>query len=207
MYTLYTYPFSQHARRVVALLDAAGLEYRSIHIALDKGEQLSDSFRAINPDHAVPVLVDQELVISESNAILRWLCTRHALETWYPNDPTLHAATEQWLDWCQTRLGSAVTDVVLNTVFLGEDGDMDAAARGHKTLEALIPRLENRLAYRPWIAGTETPTIADLALGTTVTHLALANALPQTPAITAWLNRLMKIEAFAKAMPPVPAEA
>jgi glutathione S-transferase len=207
MYTLYSHPFSQHSRRVVALLEEADLPYETRIVDLGQAEHLSPQFLAVNPNHQVPTLIGEGVRIHESGAILRWLCTKHDLADWYPVRLAERAETEQWLEWTQSRLQSTVVDIVLNTVFLGADGDKDAIQRGHKAMVELTAILEASLDGRTWIAGTRLPSIADLALGTNITHLGLAGAAPTTPNISAWIERVKAIPGFAKAMPPQMATA
>jgi glutathione S-transferase len=45
------------------------------------------------------------------------------------------------------------------------------------------------------------PTIADLAVGSSIAQLAFAHAVPTEPAIGAWLQRVAAIEGVAKSMP------
>src|SRR5687767_15429310 len=123
MYTLFHSPYSQHARRVVSLMIEAGLEYRLRHVAMEKAEHLSPEYLAVNPNHQVPTLLDGDLKIHESNAILRFLCNRHALESWYPTDSRMRAKVDQWLDWTQCRFVPTMRDIVPNEVFLGDKGD------------------------------------------------------------------------------------
>lgn len=202
MYTLYNHPISQHARRVVALLESAQLPYESRFVDLGAAEHLSPHFLAINPNHQVPTLVDGDIKLHESGAILRWLCTKHDLTTWYPVELTERAEVEQWLEWTQSRLQTPVVEIVFNTLFAGENADKTAIARGKKTMIELTEILEDTLEGRTWIAGGAHPTIADLALGTNITHLDLAGAQPQTPNIQGWIKRVMALPGFAKAMPP-----
>src|SRR5688572_21521856 len=143
MYVLYHFPYSQHARRVVSLLEEAGLQYELRHVDMGKGEHVSPAYLAINPNHQVPTLLDGDIKIHESNAILRYLCVKHALENWYPADLRARAAVEQWLDWNQCRLSPAVVDIVLNSVFLGDRGDAAAIERGRLKLRELEPILES----------------------------------------------------------------
>jgi glutathione S-transferase len=200
MYTLYSYPVSQHARRVIALLEIAGLKYQIEHVALEDWQHVSPEFLAINPNHQIPTLVDGEIKIHESNAILRYLCLKHGLTDWYPQGMAERAATEQWLDWCQCQLGWAVIDIVLNSVFLGEDGDQKAIERGQKKLAELRPILDDHLADRKFFIG-DKPTIVDLAIASNITHLAFANAMPTEKNILAWLDRVTSIEGFRKTIP------
>lgn len=187
MYLLYHSPFSQHARRVVALLEEAGLPYELRRVAMEKGEHMSPAYLAINPNHQVPTLIDGNLKLFESNAILRYLCHKHDLSDWHPADPARRAQVEQWLDWNQCRLSPAVIDIVFNKVFMGPKGDSQAIERGEARLAELAPILEAALADQPFLA-SDTPTIADLSVGSNVTQLGLAGAAPTSPAIQAWFG-------------------
>ena len=69
MYLLYHYPYSQHARRVVSLLEAAGLPYELRHVDMGKGEHLSAAYLAINPNGVVPALVHGSRSFIDSSVI------------------------------------------------------------------------------------------------------------------------------------------
>lgn len=202
MYILYTFPFSQHARRVLALLDAEALPYEARHVAMDRGEHLSEAYLEVNPNHQVPTLVDGDLTIHESTAILRYLCNRHGLETWYPSPPAIRAEVDQWTDWTQSRMQHAVVDVVFNSVFAPPHRrDTAAIERGKTRLAELAAIVETRLADRTWIAGTATPTIADLALASNISQLGLAGWRPATGQLKQWYARMCDLKAFADTLP------
>jgi len=200
MPTLYSHPISQHCRRVIALLDEAGIPFENRHVSLDEGEHMSPDYLAVNPNHQVPTLIDGDLVIHESNAILRYLCDKHELDTWYPRDIAARAATDQWLDWTQTRLGPATFFVVFNTVFAGDAGDPKAVETGHALLADLLPVLNDALATNTYLTG-DTPTIADIAAASNITHLALADAAPEHEHIVAWVRRVCRLPGFQKTLP------
>ena len=200
MYILYHFPYSQHARRVVSLLEAAGLPYELRHVDMAKGEHLSAAYLAINPNHQVPTLLDGDLVLHESNAILRYLCHQHGLSDWYPADPKHRARVEQWLDWNQSRLSPAVIDIVRNKVFLREKGDKDAIARGEAKLRELAPILEAGLQGDDFLTGAE-PTIADLSVASNLFQLGFAEAIPAGARIAAWYRRIGELDAFRKSLP------
>ena len=202
MYTLYHHPFSQNARRVVALLESVGLEYQLSHVALDKGEHLSQAFLAINPNHQIPVLIDGKVKLFESNAILRYLCTKHGLTDWYPDALATRARVDQWLDWNQCRLAPTVTAIVLNQVFLGDAGDKSAITRGEEKLIELAAILNAGLAEHDFIAGTQ-PTIADLSIASNISQLGFADAIPKGSNITNWYQRVCALEGVKKSLPQV----
>jgi glutathione S-transferase len=200
MYILYHFPYSQHARRVVSLLEAAALPYELRHVDMAKGEHLSVAYLAINPNHQVPTLLDGDLKLHESNAILRYLCHKHGLTEWYPGEPKHRARVDQWLDWNQSRLSPAVVDIVRNKVFLREKGDQDAIARGETRLRELGPILEDGLRTDDFLTGA-APTIADLSVGSNLFQLGFADAIPPGARIAAWYGRIGQLEAFRKSLP------
>ena len=200
MYTLYHFPYSQHARRVVSLLEAASLPYTLHHINMAQGEHLSAAYLAVNPNHQIPTLIDGDLKLHESNAILRYLCQKHGLTGWYPADLKRRALTDQWLDWNQCRLSPAVIDIVRNKVFLKDKGDRNAIARGEARLRELTPILEVGLQAQDFLTDA-TPTIADLSVASNLFQLGLADAIPPGERIAAWYNRINQLEAFRKSLP------
>jgi len=200
MYRLYHSPYSQHSRRVVSLLESESIPYEAQVIDLGADEHNSDAYLAINPNHQVPTLIDGDVRIHESNAILRYLCTKHGLTGWYPQDPATRADVEQWLDWNQSRLSSPVVDIVLNTVFMGEHGDKAAIRRGTQTLRELAPILGNRLADREYLAGSK-PTIADLSVASNLFQLGFADAIPVDSRISNWFARINGLPGFQASLP------
>lgn len=84
-------------------LNELGLPHEIKEINLFKGEHMSPEFKKINPMQGVPVLEDDGLVLSESNAILAYLGRKLKTSLW-PIDPKLEAAALQWLFFESTLL-------------------------------------------------------------------------------------------------------
>lgn len=200
MLKLYHNPYSQHVRRVAALLEEAGIPYEPVHVALDQGAHMAPDYLAVNPNHQVPTLIDGNVKIHESNAILRYVCHKHALKNWYPTDPAVRAVVDQWLDWNQARLSSPVIDIVLNKVFLGDNADHEAIARGEKKMLELSAILATALGDSDYLSG-DSPTIADLSVASNISQLQLADAVPNQPAIQHWYGRVCTIPGFEKTLP------
>jgi len=200
MYTLYHDPYSQHVRRVVSLLEIAGLDYKLQPVDLGKGEHLSPEYLTINPNHAVPTLLNGDIKIHESNAILRYLCFKHGLKEWYPDALAARAAVEQWLDWNQCNLSPSVVDIVVNKVFMGDKGDPAAIKRGEENMKELAMILDGGLKGRDFLAGAK-PTIADLSVASNIFQLGFADAMPTQSNIKNWYQRVSGIEGFQKSLP------
>ncbi|XP_038999796.1 glutathione S-transferase zeta class-like [Hibiscus syriacus] len=80
---LYSYWRSSCSFRIRIALNLKGLDYQYIPVNLLKGEQFSPEFQKLNPIGYVPVLVDGDVVISDSSAIFMYL------EEKYPQIPLL----------------------------------------------------------------------------------------------------------------------
>ncbi|KAJ6395008.1 hypothetical protein OIU77_024091 [Salix suchowensis] len=80
---LYSYWRSSCSQRVRIALNLKGLDYEYIPVNLLKGEQKNPDFLKLNPLGHVPALVDGEIVIADSFAILMYL------EEKYPQHPLL----------------------------------------------------------------------------------------------------------------------
>lgn len=201
MYKLYHSPLSQHARRVVSVLETGGIEYELVPVAIEKGAHMAPDFVAVNPNHQLPAMeVDGEILL-ESNAIMRFLCDEHGLDSWYPKGAKARAKVDQWLDWNQCRLMEPTTSLVINKALLGDNGDKDAIARAESKLVDVLGVLEEHLDGRDWVAA-DSPTIADLSIGSNVFQLGFAQVTPTTPHTAAWFSRVMELPGFKASLPP-----
>lgn len=197
---LYSDSLSPHCHRVLALLRAADIPYEIQPVDLGKGEYLAESFRAINPNRQVPSLEDGDIRIHESNAILRYLCRKHQLSQWYPQDLPALAKVEQWLDWNQCRLAPLMATIIMNRMFLGDQADLAAADRAEIELHNLLPILEDGLTHAEYLAA-DHPTIADLSIATNMTLLAFGNVYPENQLIRSWYDKVSSLKGYQTPQP------
>lgn len=85
---LYGYFRSSAAYRVRIALNLKGISYETVpvHLLKDGGQQFSESYKALNPTALVPTLVDGELAIGQSMAILEYLEETHPDPALLPAD-------------------------------------------------------------------------------------------------------------------------
>lgn len=90
---LYGYWRSSAAYRVrIALnLKAIDCQLISVHLVKNGGEQHQDDYVAMNPSHLVPTLVDADLVLNQSLAIIDYLDNKYSDVALYPSDIALKA--------------------------------------------------------------------------------------------------------------------
>ncbi len=88
MIQLYT-STTPNGRKISIALEELGLAYQVERIDLQAEEQFTDAFLALNPNHKIPVLVDDGQAIWESGAILLHLGEKYdSAGTILPKDPT-----------------------------------------------------------------------------------------------------------------------
>jgi len=90
---LYGYWRSTAAYRVRIALNLLGIQYQSISVHLVKGggEQHLPSYEELNPSHLVPTLVDGDLVLSQSLAIIEYLDECYGNNSLLPSNPAQKA--------------------------------------------------------------------------------------------------------------------
>ena len=193
---LYGFPLSGHAHRAALFLSLLGLPHEQITIDLASGAQKQPPFLALNPFGQVPVIDDGGTIIADSNAILVYLATRYADESWLPRDPVLSARVQRWLSVAAGQIASGPAAARLVTVF-GAPLDHDRA----KTIaDQLFAIMEPHLAGQPFLVG-DRPTIADVAGYSYIAHAPEGDvSLAPYPQIRAWLARIEQLPGFV-AMP------
>lgn len=93
MLKLYTYFRSSAAYRVRIALNLKNLGYEAIpvHLVKEGGQHLKAEYRRINPAGAVPALVDRDLSLSQSLAIIEYLDEAYPYPPLLPGDPAARA--------------------------------------------------------------------------------------------------------------------
>ncbi|PCJ15444.1 MAG: glutathione S-transferase [Gammaproteobacteria bacterium] len=191
--TLYRHPLSGNSHRVEALLSFLGLETHLVDVDLMAGEQRQPEFLALNPNGQVPVLVDGDVVLTESNAILVYLATKYDVNrNWLPTQPEAAAKVQQYLSLTANEIQNGPAAARLVTLF-GAGLDHQAVINAaHKTLGFINAQLR----HHDWLAGQE-PTLADIAVYAYVAHAPEGNvSLDAYPKILAWLTRFESLKGF-----------
>lgn len=189
---------SGNVQKIMFLAEQLGLDYeREDYGRLFENTQTAD-YLAMNPTAKVPTLVDGDLVIWESNTILRYLATKAGSDL-YPADPAVRTRIERWMDW---QLGALNPPYL--TVFKG--AKLDPAERGAgfdaaaKEIGTHLSILDGALDGQAWLAG-EAMSLADFCLGPIVPRcLNFPIDLPALSRLRDWQDRVAAMPAYAKAV-------
>jgi len=152
---------------VVAMaLRLIGVEHRIVTV----GEDVTEAeYLRINPAGTVPAMVDGDLVLFESVAILMYLADRHPEAGLAPAPGTAeHALYDRWLAYILANFMGAYYRWYHGEDMIEEE-HLDALKRGAiQNVNAIARRIESELGDRDWLLA-DGPTMPDLLLGNIAT--------------------------------------
>jgi glutathione S-transferase len=151
---LYHFPSPNPQKVTFAALEL-GLDCEKIPVNLAQGEQKKPEFLAVNPSGRVPVLVDGDLTLSESHAILAYLGDKTG-RLWPPSAAG-RATALQWLFFLSQHIMPAAGEVALRirAKVVGIPVDETVVAHGEQALTAVLPIVEGHLGSHKWFLGGE----------------------------------------------------
>lgn len=187
---------SHNVKKVAWLAEELDLDY----VRHDVGGQfgMDDAYRAKNPNALIPTIEDGEVVLWESNAILRYLAARYGGERWWPADPAARAMADRWMDW-QFTYARAQLPAFVNLIRRPEaERDMAAVAESAEAAARLMRIIDAQLATSPWLSGAEFG-IGDIPMGVFAhTWFTLAIDRPEMPHLADWYHRLRSRPGYAE---------
>lgn len=202
--TLYTYFRSSSAWRVRLALAVKGIEYDAVAVNLLKGEHLSADYGAVNPLHAVPALVIDGHVLTESVAIIEYLEETRPAPPLLPTDPATRAQVRQLAQIIVSDIQPVQNMRVLKKLDadhnVGADGKQAWAhhwiSEGFVALEKVLEQTSGRFSV-----GDEV-TLADLCLVPQVYNARRFGVeLSAFPLVSAIESRLAALPVFASSHP------
>jgi len=177
---------SINVRKVLWTLAETGLPYERV--------EWQPEHTALNPNALVPVLVDGDFVLWESNSICRYLCGKAGRHDLLPADPQARARVEQWMDWQATDLNTswryAFMALVRQSPAFSDPAQISASAQAWNRNVGILDR--HLAAGGPFAAGLQF-TLADIVLGLSLNRwLMTPIERPGYPAIDAYVERLLE---------------
>ncbi|XP_013101445.2 glutathione S-transferase 1-1 [Stomoxys calcitrans] len=167
----YYMPPSAPCRSVEMTALAVGVKLNKHVLDLTKGEQLKPEFVKINPQHTIPTLVDNGFALWESRAILVYLCEKYdSSKKWYPNCVKTRAIVNQRLYFDMGTLYKSFADYYYPQIMKKAPADPEML----KKIETAFEFFNTFLDGKKFAAG-DSPTVADIALLSTVTNFDAAN--------------------------------
>ncbi|HDR9484080.1 MULTISPECIES: glutathione S-transferase family protein [Burkholderia] len=178
---------SQRALWGLKELDA---DFEFISVNLLQGEHKRPEFLRLNPAGKVPVLVDGDLVIPESAAIVLYLADKYPEKALLPVDPALRAEAYRWVMFAVTELEQPLWRITRHSFIYPPEkrspADIELAREDFKTMAAI---LDKHLEGRAFIVG-DTLTVADCVTAYLIDWAGECNLIESFPQLRAYLERL-----------------
>lgn len=189
---------SGNVQKVVWLLEELGQTFSREDYGRQFNNTQTEAYLAMNPSGKVPTLVDGDVVVWESNTILRYLAAKlPGGAALYPADPAARSRIERWMDWQLASLNAPYLGVFREAKKKEEERGAGFATDVAE-LSAQLQLLEKGTAGRPWLAGADF-SLADICLGPVVDRaLAFPVTLPALPALRAWRDKVVARAAYKK---------
>src|SRR5262245_54340390 len=187
MVTVWGRTNSINVQKVMWALAELSVPYHRIDAGGEFGVVGTPEYRRMNPNALVPTVRDGDLIMWESNAIVRYLYAKYG-----PPRPAEHrAVADKWMDWTANRVQAP-----LRTLFWGyvrtlpERRDATALEAARAQAAGVLAIADDALSAQPYLAGGEL-TMGDIPLGCYMNRwFQLPIERPSHPHLAAWYGRL-----------------
>lgn len=182
---------SINVRKVLWTCEEIGIA----HTRADDGPELAQ-----NPNGLVPVIVDGDFVLWESNSIIRYLANKWAAEALLPREPQARAEVDRWIDWQATEFNNAwryaFSAIVRRDPAFHDAGEIEASKRKWTRMVAI---LDGQLARTGGHVASAAFTLADIPIGLSVNRWFMTPfERAAFPHVEAYYERLSHRPAFLK---------
>jgi GST-like protein len=197
---LYYWP-TPNGHKISIALEELKLPYILRPVNIGKGEQFAPAFLKISPNNRMPAIIDPKgpggkpVSIFESGAILQYLGRKTG--KFYPKEPRLRIAVEEWLFWQVGGLGPMAGQANHFLNYSKEDLPYPKK-RYTDEVHRLFGVMNTRLANRKYLAGAYS--IADMACLSWVKSSTRFQPLDEFPHLAAWMERLLARKAVQRGL-------
>jgi glutathione S-transferase len=198
---LYNSEFSPPCRRVRAVAHELGIQLELLPIDFKALDHKKPTYLAQNPNGKVPLLIDGDYHLWESNAIICYLAELHPDKGLIPLNPRGRAEVNKWLFWQTAHLAPPLSKLNYEKTFKPRQGKGEAdpkiVAECMDEFHRFAKVFEQALSGQEYVIGLLS--VVDFSLAST-----LANRTPlgieysAYPNIAAWLTRIEARDSWKK---------
>lgn len=202
---LYLNKLSPNVRRVLLTAAQLGIDLEEIPVDFAKAQHKSPEYTKMNPNGAVPTLVDGDFVLTESRAIMQYLAAKKPESGLFPRDVAAAADVTRWQFWDASHFSPAIGTIVFEKLIkpmmgIGEP-DQGKIAEGLAGFRRWGAVLDKHLEGRKFVVGNAL-TVADLTLASTLMYAKQVELpLAEFPRIEAWFGPITASDAWKKSNP------
>ncbi|HWJ72795.1 MAG TPA: glutathione S-transferase [Kaistia sp.] len=201
MLTVWGRTNSTNVKKVLWCLEEIGLPYENIPAGGAFGMVQDADYRAMNPNGLVPTVKDGELILWESNSIVRYLAARYAPAVLAAEDPGQRALADRWMDWTSSTIAPAIAPIIWGLLRTKpENRDLAAIEAARKRASEALAIADQALGRTPYLSG-DSFGIGDIPLGCfAYAWFGVPIERPDLPNLKAWYARLAERTAYRKAV-------
>jgi glutathione S-transferase len=197
---LYHDPLSSNARKAVMTAQLLGMDLELVHVDLTTGKNRMAEYLKINPMGKVPTLVDDDLVLWESHAIMQYLADKKPGNTLYPIELAARADVNRWLFWASGHWGAnlalLINQNLLKKMMGKGDPDPTIVALAEGEIGRFGKVLDDHLGTRTYVCG-KALTLGDLALAAPLTYAVPAKfPIDGFANIQKWFAKIQDLDAW-----------
>ena len=188
---------TSRSSRVIWLLEALGTEYELVTHKRDQNMRAQADLAAIHPLGKAPTIVDGDLVLIESSAILRYIAERYGNGRFMPPAGTnARAKHDEWLDYAESSLMMPVILKLSSLMGGGQNSLVDFAG---PEFEKVMDHVASGVSAGPFLMGAEL-TLADIQISYCLSLMESAGLLQNRPMVSAYWQRLQAEPGFKRAI-------
>ncbi len=182
---------SLNVRKVVWAAQEIGVPFIRTDAGMAFGVVKTPEYLHLNPNALVPTVQDDELVLWESNVIVRYLCARYS-PSLYPQDLAQRFDAERWMDWQQTTLNRAGGPAFLQWIRTPEhQRDPAVIALSVADMEPLLAMLDQHMSQRAYMGGAQF-SMADIPVACDIHRwFGLPQPRPALPHLERWYASIL----------------
>lgn len=172
------------------MLQELGVEFEGISVNLPSGEHRRPEYLELNPAAKVPVLVDGDLVLTESVAIVLYLAEKYPDRGFIPADAKVRGDFYRWILFAVTELEQPLWRIARHTALYPEVDRLPAdAALARRDFMPMAAVLENHMKGRAYVS-SDRVTAADFVVAYTLDWAGEAQLLGDFPTLGSYVERM-----------------
>jgi glutathione S-transferase len=186
---LYGFPPTRSIRAIWTLREL-DVDFEFVNVNLMAGEHRRPEFLAVNPAGKLPVLVDGDLVLTESVAIVLYLAEKYADRGLLPAGLVPRAQVNRWLLFTATELEQPLWRIARHTALYPKDKRLpEEVPLARQDFQDMARVMEEHMRGRSFIVGDDV-TVADLVAAYTLDWANEVHLLDSSPHLRRYMERM-----------------
>ncbi|PHM40144.1 glutathione S-transferase [Xenorhabdus mauleonii] len=199
MLTIWGLKNSANVKKVLWCLEELNVPYQQIDVGGKFGKLNDAEYLKMNPNAVIPCLQEDDFILWESNAIVRYVAAKYGQDTLYPASLQERASVEKWMDWGICNLFPPIKQFMISFIRTpAGQRDHNIISQSLAEIEKLLKIVDDTLSHQTYLSGTKFG-MADIALAPLVyLWLNVEIERPSFPNLERWYQLLTARPAFQK---------